>query len=97
MILDHHAALSIQGRMYCKLHNLFEYNIENCNMFHQIVKSAIDKVRLDFGETHMDDWSIVIGLDDINILHQLPQADSSIDEQVHIEDTGIESSSKEII
>ena len=43
VILDHHVETSVQGRMYCKLHNLFEHSIDNCNMFHQIVQSAIGK------------------------------------------------------
>ena len=45
-ILDHNVEPSLQGRMYCKLHDSFEHSIENCNMFHQIVQSAIDKGRL---------------------------------------------------
>jgi hypothetical protein len=42
-ILDHHVKPSIQGRMYCKLHDSSKHNFEDCNMFCQIVKSAIDK------------------------------------------------------
>ena len=44
--LDHHVEPSIQRRMYCKLHDLFKHNFEDCNMFLQIVKSAIEKGRL---------------------------------------------------
>ena len=42
-ILDHNTESSLQGRIYCKLHDSFEHSIENCNMFHQIVQSAVDK------------------------------------------------------
>ena len=97
MILDHHVEPPMQGRIYCKLHDSFEHSIDNCNMFHQIVQSAIDKGRLDFGEIHIDDQSISIGLDGKVILHRPPQADSFEDEQVHTEDDGIESSKKQII
>ena len=62
MILDHHVEPSIQGRMYCKLHDSFEHSIESCDMFHQIVQSAVDKGRLNFGEAHIDDQSILIGV-----------------------------------
>ena len=43
-VLDHHVKPSIQGRMYCKLHDSSKHNFEDCNMFRQIVKSAIDKI-----------------------------------------------------
>jgi hypothetical protein len=97
MILDRHVEPSIQKRMYCKLHDSFEHSIENCNMFHQIVQLAIDKGRLKFLETQIDDQSIPIGLDGKNPLHRLLQADFSKDEQVHTKDGGIKSSSKETI
>ena len=42
-ILDHNIKPSLQRRMYCKLHDSFEHSIENCNMFHQIVQSAVAK------------------------------------------------------
>ena len=42
-ILDHHVKPSIQGRMYCRLHHSSKHIFEDCNMFRQIVKSAIEK------------------------------------------------------
>jgi hypothetical protein len=42
-ILDHNIQPSIKERMHCKLHDSFEHSIDNCNMFHQIVQSAINK------------------------------------------------------
>jgi hypothetical protein len=42
-ILDHNAQPSLQGRIYCKLHGSFEHSIDNCNIFYQIVQSAVDK------------------------------------------------------
>ena len=62
-ILDHHVKLSIRGRMYCKLHDSFKHSFEDCNMFRQIVKSAIEKGRLKLVETPRDDQSIPIGPD----------------------------------
>ena len=74
-ILDHHVKPSIQGRMYCKLHDSSKHNFEDCNMFRQIVKSAIEKGRLKFVETPRDDQSIPIGHDGKKFLHWLLQAD----------------------
>ena len=61
-ILDHHVKPSIQGRMYCKLHDSFKHNFEDCNMFRQIVKSAIDSGRLKLVKTPSD-HAIPIGPD----------------------------------
>ena len=96
-ILDHYVKPSIQGRMYCKLHDLFEHNIENYNMFHQIVKSAIDKERLKLVETRRDDQSIPIGHDGKKCLHRLLQADPFKDDKVKTPGDGIKLSSKEIV
>jgi hypothetical protein len=63
-------------------------------MFHQIVKSAIDKGRLRFVETPKDDQSIPIGADGKKFLHRLLQADSLNDEKVKTVDDGIKFSSK---
>jgi hypothetical protein len=93
-ILDHHVKPSIKGQMYCNLHDSFEHSIESCNMFHQIVQSAIDKGRLKFLKTHVYDQSTVIGFDGKKWLHRLPQAILFKDVQVHTEDGGIKSSSK---
>jgi hypothetical protein len=43
MSFDHHVEPSIQEQMYCKLHDSFGGSVESCNMFHQIVQSAITK------------------------------------------------------
>ena len=83
--------------MYCKLHDSFKHGIESCDMFHQIVQSAVDKGRLNFGEAHIYDQSILIGHDAKVLLHRPPQADSFEDEQVHTEDGGIKSSKKPIV
>ena len=88
MILDHHVEPSIQGRMYSKLHDSFEHSIESCDMFHQIVQSAIDKGQLNFGEAHIDDQSISVGLDGKNLFCRLPQADSFEGEQVLLKMVG---------
>ena len=96
-ILDHSTEPSLQGRMYCKLHDSFEHSIDNCNMFHQILQSDIDKGRLKFVEMQADDQSILIGLNGENILHRLSLADSCNDEKVHMEGDEIKSISKEIV
>ena len=38
-ILDHNIVPSLQGQVYCKLHDSFDHSIDNCNMFYQIVGS----------------------------------------------------------
>ena len=65
-------------------------------MFHQIVKSAIDKVRLKFVETPRDDQSIPISLDGRKFLHRLLQADP-FEEKVKTTGDGIKLSSKEVV
>lgn len=70
-IFDHHVKPSIQGRMHCKLHDSSKHNFEDCNMFHQIVKSAIEKGRLKFVEIPRDDQSIPIGPHGKKFLHRL--------------------------
>jgi hypothetical protein len=50
-IIDHNAFPSIQNLeelTYCKWHNSFDHNTSNCNMFHRLIQSAIDKGRLRF-------------------------------------------------
>ena len=95
-ILDHHVKPSIQGRIYCKLHDSFKHSIEDCNMFRQIVKSAIDKGRLKFVETPTDDESIPIGPGGKRFLHRLLQADP-FKENVKAAGDGIKVSSKEVV
>ena len=95
-ILDHHVKPSIQGRMYCKLHDSSKHNFEDCNMFRQIVKSAIEKGRLKFVETLRDDQSISIGPDGKKFLHRLLQADP-FKEKIKTVGDGIKLSSKEVV
>ena len=82
--------------MYCKLHDSSKHNFEDCNMFRQIVKSAIDKGRLKFIETPRDDQSILIGTDGKKFLHRLLQADP-FKEKVKTAGDGIKLSSKEVV
>ena len=95
-ILDHHVEPSAQGRMYCKLHDSSKHNFEDCNMFRQIVKSAIDKGRLTFVETPKDDDSIPIGPDGKRFLHRLLQADP-LKEKVKTSGDETKLSSKEVV
>ena len=94
-ILDHHVKPSVQGRKYCKLHDSSKHNFEDCHMFRQIVKLAIEKGRLKFVETPRDDHSIPIGHDGKKFLHRLLQADPS-KEKVKTAGDGIMLSSKEV-
>ena len=52
--------------MYCKLHDSFKHNFEDCDMFRQIVKSAIDNGRLKLVKIPKDDHAIPIGPDGKN-------------------------------
>ena len=96
-ILDHHVKPSIQGRMYCKLHDSFKHNFEDCNMFRQIVKSAIDSGRLKLVKIPKDDHAIPICPDGKKFLHRLLQADSFEDKKVKTACDGIKLSSKQVI
>ena len=82
--------------MYCKLHDSFKHSIEDCSMFRQIVKSAIDKGRLKFVETPRDDQSIPIGPNGKKFLHWLLQADP-FKEKVKTAGDGIKLSGKEVV
>jgi hypothetical protein len=45
-IINHNALPSIQNLKeltYCKWHNSSDHNTSNCNVFHQVIQSAIDK------------------------------------------------------
>ena len=86
----------MQGRMYCKLHDSFKHNFEDCNMFRQIVKLAIEKGRLKFVETPRDDQPIPIGPDCKKFLHQLLQADP-FKEKVKTAGDGIKLSNKQVV
>ena len=72
--------------------------IDNCNMFHQIVQSAINKGWVKFVGTQIDGQYIPVGsLDGQKLLHRLTQADSFKDEKVKVAYDGIKVSSKEIV
>ena len=83
-----------KGNFFLKLHNSFKHSIKDCNMFRQIVQSAIDKGRLSFAETHVNDQLNLIGLDGNNILHRLLQADSFKGEKVSTGEDGLKPSSE---
>ena len=40
------SSLDAKEQDYCKLHNSFNRSTQNCNMFHQIIQSAINSGRL---------------------------------------------------
>ena len=78
-IIDHNTLPSIQNLeelTYCKWHNFFDHNTSSCNMFHQVIQSAIDKGRLRFSEAQHIDQLDSIGLDGKQVLNWLLLADS---------------------
>jgi hypothetical protein len=93
-ISDHHILPSMQEQIYCRLHNSFMHSTKDCNMFRQIVQSAIDKGRLPFAETHVNDQLNSIGLDGNNLLHRLLQADSFKGEKASTGEDGLKPSSE---
>src|ERR1041385_6311127 len=98
--IDHDLKPSIQEQMYCKLHDSFKHNFEDCNMFRQIVKSAIDSGRLKLVKTPRDHHDIPIGPDGkkfLQFLHRLLQADSFKDKKVKTTGDGIKLSRTQII
>jgi hypothetical protein len=78
-IIDHNALPSNQNLeelTYCKWHNSSGHNTSNCNVFCQVIQSAIDKGRLRlFGAQHMDQLDS-ISLDGKQVLNRLAFADS---------------------
>ena len=83
--------------MYCKLHDSSKHNFEDCNIFREIVKSAIDSGRLKLVKTLRDHHAIPIGPDGRFFLHRLLQADPFKDKKVKTASDGIKLSCKEII
>ena len=65
-IVDHRvmpSPQSLEVETYCKLHNSFDHNTSNCNMFRRLIQSAINKGRLRFAENQEDDQLSPIGRD----------------------------------
>jgi hypothetical protein len=78
-IIDHNTLPSVQNLeelTYCKWHNSSDHNTSNCNIFHRVIQSAIDKVRLGFSKAQQIDQLNSIGLDGKHISNRLALADS---------------------
>ena len=58
------SSLDAKERDYCKLHNSFDHIIQNCNMFRQIIQSAINSELLKFAHAQENDQLKSIGLND---------------------------------
>ena len=58
------SSLDAKGQEYCKLHDSFGHSTQNCNMFCQIVQSAINSGRLKFSHAQENGQLKSIGLDD---------------------------------
>ena len=68
--LDHKVlmpSLDAKEQDYCKLHNSFDHSTQNCNMFRQIVQSAINSERLRFAHAQENDQLKSIGLNDMKL------------------------------
>ena len=50
-------SLDAKEQEYCKLHNSFGHDTQNCNMFCQIIQSSINSGRLKFAHAQEDDQS----------------------------------------
>ena len=96
-ILDHNIVPSLQGQVYCKLHDSFDHSIDNCNMFYQIVQSAVDIGRFKLVDMQVEDQTILVDNDGHKLLHRLLPADLSQHEQVYNKDDGIKPTSEEIV
>jgi hypothetical protein len=44
----------LKGHVYCKWHDSFLYNINDCVVFRRQIQSTINKVRLRFQEVKID-------------------------------------------
>jgi hypothetical protein len=71
-ITDHNTLPSVQNLeefTYCKWRNSSDYNTSNCNVFRQVIQSAIDNGRLRFSEAQQMDQLDSIGLDGKMVLN----------------------------
>ena len=57
-------SLDAKEQEYCKLHNSFDHSTQNCNMFRQIIQSAINSRQLKFAHVLENDQLESIGLGD---------------------------------
>jgi hypothetical protein len=76
IIIDHNALPSIENLEELIWHNSSDHNTSNCNIFRQVIQSAIDKGRLRFSEAQQMNQLDSIGLDGKQVLNWLALADS---------------------
>jgi len=70
---------SLEVKTYCKLHNSFDHNTSDCNLFRQLIQSDISKGRLRFAKDKKDDQLSPIGRDDSSRSNRLSLFNSSND------------------
>jgi len=83
--LDHKvlmSSLDAKEQDYCKLHNSFNHSTQNCNMFRQIIQSAINSGRLKFAHAQENDQLKSIGLDDKKLQNWPASASSCNNENI---------------
>ena len=76
------ASLDANERDYCKLHNSFDHSTRNCNMFHQIIQSAINSGQLKFDHAQKNGQLKSIGHDYKKLQNWLTLIRSCNDENI---------------
>jgi hypothetical protein len=97
-IIDHNALSFIQNLedlTYCKWHNSSDHNTSNCNIFHRVIQSAIDKGQLRFSEAQQMDQLDSIGLDGKYVSNRLALADSLKAQGLNAQERDVEPSSED--
>jgi hypothetical protein len=97
-IIDHNYLPSIQNLeelIYCKWHNSFDYNTSTCNMFHQVIQSAIDKGRLRFYEAQQMNQLDSISLDGKQVSDRLALANLLKDQDLNAQERDVEPSGED--
>ena len=92
-IIDHNALPSIQNLeelTCCNWHNSFDHNTSNCNVFHQVIQSAIDNGQLRFSKAQQMDQLDSISLDGKLVSNWLALADSLKDQGSNAQERDVE-------
>jgi len=74
--------LDAKEQDYCKLHNSFNRSTQNCNIFRQIIQSAINSGRFKFAHAQGNDQLKSIGLDDKKLQNWPVSASSCNNENI---------------
>jgi hypothetical protein len=86
---------NLEELIYCKWHNSFDYNTSTCNMFHQVIQSAIDKGRLRFYEAQQMNQLDSISLDGKQVSDRLALANLLKDQDLNAQERDVEPSGED--